>query len=82
MYKTYDKERTIEKLKEKENIYPKLISSFIEWLKEYIKENKEGKNRKLYSLKDKKDYAKAIIHYISGMTDKYAIEMYNEIISF
>ncbi len=82
LYKTYDKERTIEKLKEKENIYPKLISSFIEWLKEYIKENKEGKNRKLYSLKDKKDYAKAIIHYISGMTDKYAIEMYNEIISF
>ena len=49
---------------------------------EYIKENKEGLNYKLYSLKEKKDYSKAIIHYISGMTDKYAIEIYNEIISF
>ena len=37
---------------------------------------------KLFDLKSKKDYARAIIYYISGMTDKYAIDIYNEIISF
>lgn len=82
LYKLYSVENTIEKLKEKENIYPKLIAGFIDWLNMYIKENKDGINNKLYDLSNKKDYAKAIIHYISGMTDKYAIDMYNEIISF
>ena len=78
----YDGENTIIRLKEKQHIYPNLIAGFIQWVMVYIKENKEGLNYKLYSLKEKKDYSKAIIHYISGMTDKYAIEIYNEIISF
>ncbi len=78
----YNGENTIIKLKEKEHIYPNLISGFIDWVTIYIKENNEGQNYKLYSFKEKKDYSKAIIHYISGMTDKYAIDMYNEIISF
>lgn len=82
LYNLYDGENTITKLKEKENIYPRLIAGFIDWVMVYIKENNEGLNHKLYSFKDKKDYAKAIIHYISGMTDKYAIDIYNEIISF
>lgn len=78
----YDGENTIIKLKEKQHIYPNLIAGFIDWVMIYIKENNEGLNHKLYSFKEKKDYSKAIIHYISGMTDKYAIDMYNEIISF
>ena len=28
------------------------------------------------------DFKQAIIYYISGMTDNYAIDMYNKIISF
>lgn len=82
LYKLYSSENTIDKLKEKENIYPKLIAGFIDWLNMYIKENKGETNNKLYDLSNKKDYAKAIIHYISGMTDKYAVDIYNEIISF
>jgi dGTPase len=82
LYRLYDGENTIEKLKEKKAIYPKLMDGFIIWLTMYIKEIENGVNVKLYSLKEKKDYARAIIHYISGMTDKYAIDMYNEIISF
>ena len=70
------------KLKEKQHIYPNLIAGFIDWVMIYIKENNKGLNHKLYSFKEKKDYSKAIIHYISGMTDKYAIDIYNEIISF
>lgn len=82
LYNMYDGNNTIEKLKEKQNIYPKLIEGFINWTLIYLKGTDEGINNKLYNFEEKRDYAKAIIHYISGMTDKYAIDMYNEIISF
>ena len=82
LYNLYDGENTINKLKEKQNIYPRLIAGFIDWVMIYIKENNVAVNHKLYSFKEKREYAKSIIHYISGMTDKYAIDMYNEIISF
>lgn len=82
LYRLYDGENTIKSLKSKSKLYPKLIERFIAWLEMYTKENKDGVNIKIYSLKDKKDYARAIIQYISGMTDKYAIDMYNEIINF
>ena len=70
------------RLKEKRYIYPKLIDGFISWVTIYLKGINEGANIKLFSFEDKKNYAKAIVHYIAGMTDKYAIDMYNEIISF
>ena len=31
---------------------------------------------------NEKDFYKAIIYYISGMTDNFAVEIYNEIIHF
>ena len=41
------------------------------------------KNRKIYGLLEtKKIYAQAIIDYISGMTDRYAIEIFNELIRY
>lgn len=82
LYKLYNGENTIKRLKEKQDIYPKLIEGFIEWISMYSIKSETGINKKLYDLNKKEDYAKAIIHYISGMTDKYAIDMYNEIISF
>lgn len=82
LYNMYDTEETFNKLNEKKHVYPKLIDGFIDWVGIYIKESQEGINTKLYNFKEKKDYARAIIHYISGMTDKYAIDIYNEIISF
>ena len=40
-------------------------------------------NRKIYGLLEtKKIYAQAIIDYISGMTDRYAIEIFNELIRY
>ena len=35
-----------------------------------------------FSIDNAKDFYKAIIYYISGMTDNFAIEIYNEIINF
>ena len=33
-------------------------------------------------MEKEQDFYQAIIYYISGMTDNYAIDMYNKIISF
>ena len=83
LYNEYDGENTINKLQERYEMSPKLIGGFIEWLDMYLKkDSSKDYNKKIFNLNKKKDYAKAVVYYISGMTDKYAIDMYNEIISF
>ena len=42
----------------------------------------ENKNEIIFNVTDEKDYYRAIIYYISGMTDNYAIDIYNKIIGF
>ena len=58
---------------------------FSDWISNYwdLNETREHlKNRILYHMDKKEDYYKAIITYISGMTDSYAIQTYSEIIKF
>ena len=40
------------------------------------------KNKIIFNIENEKEFYQAIIYYISGMTDNYAINMYNKIISF
>ena len=40
------------------------------------------KSIKIFNIDNENDYYKCILYYISGMTDNFAIEIYNEIISF
>ena len=65
---------------------PNLANGFIGFIENYwnISDRNELKldNKILYNINNKSDYLKAIITYISGMTDKFAIDMYNEIIRF
>lgn len=65
-----------------EKMYPTIINEFEEWLKLYWdKERKETcKNKVAFHMEDEKEFYKAIIYYISGMTDNYAIDTYNNII--
>ena len=67
-----------------EKIYPKFITSFESWLSNYwnLERNDIAKNAIIFNIENEKDYYKAIIYYISGMTDNFAIEIYNEIIGF
>ncbi len=71
--------------KEYMEIYPELCKTFIEKLKRYSDMgNKEPrkdifKNTLLYKLDNKQDFIKAIIDYISSMTDKFAIKIFNEL---
>ena len=67
-----------------EKMYPELINDFEEWLSCYwnLERKETMKNDIIFNMKNEKDYSKAIIYYISGMTDNYAIGIYNKIIRF
>ena len=65
-------------------ICKELVLNFEDWLKNYtyMQRNENNKNEAVFDLNSEKDYCRAIIYYISGMTDNYAIDMYNKIIEF
>jgi len=65
-------------------IAPDLMGDFELWLSNYWNKVRPGINLNsvIFDIEDEKEYYKAIIYYISGMTDNYAIDMYNKIIRF
>lgn len=81
---TYKGNQTLENMEKMKKFYPKLINGFKDWLAYYwdLPRKEYLKNDVIFQMEDEKSYAKAIIYYIAGMTDNYAIEMYNEIIGF
>ena len=64
--------------------YPNLLNSFSDWLNNFstLSDRKKLKNNILFDMSIPENYYFAIICYISGMTDKFAIDTYNEIIGF
>ena len=64
------------------SICANLVEDFEKWLKDYSKQerNEYNKNKALFDINNETDYIQAIIYYISGMTDNYAIRRYNQII--
>ena len=83
---TYKGEESYKEINELARYCPNLANGFIGFIENYwnISDRNELKldNKILYNINNKSDYLKAIITYISGMTDKFAIDMYNEIIRF
>lgn len=75
---------TLDSLHKLVKFYPNLINGFIEWFNNYSTTgNRVGlKNSVLFDITNPNDYYYAVILYISGMTDKFAIDMYNEIIGY
>lgn len=73
----YDRERI-------KKIYPEIIIDFEEYLEMYTNgdRNEIYKNKAIFNMNDENDFCQAIIYYISGMTDNYAIDVYNKIIRF
>ena len=72
----YDEKEYIKKL------YFDIINDFEKWLELFWNKTRKDlcKNKIIFSIDDKKDFYQAIIYYISGMTDNYAIDIYNKII--
>ena len=83
---TYEDSNTLNNLKNLSFTYPKLGNGFINFIYNYYdfgnRESLKLKNKVLFSIDNEKDFYRAIIYYISGMTDNFAIEIYNEIIHF
>lgn len=90
----YDESHTWEKLKANKRFFPRMTSSFEKWLAQYsdsgIVPDGELKdislrceNHKIYEkLQTKEIYIQAIIDYISGMTDSFAITLFNELLEY
>ncbi len=94
LYSTYDGKHSFESLNSIQKYYPTLVASFTKWLSKYCKTNiiPEGdlrdeafccENQKIYgTLDNEKIYAQAIIDFIAGMTDRFAVKLFNELISY
>ncbi len=84
----YSSYSTIYKLKKYVKFYPVLSVDFSDWLIKYsnIDEkthlNRKYRNKIIYNIDNINDYKQAILDYISGMSDSYAIKVYNELIEF
>lgn len=83
---TYAGSNTLSKLQDLTRTYPKLCTTFINFIQNYYDFNNRDelklKNKVLFSIDIPTDFYKSIICFISGMTDSFAIEIYNEIIHF
>lgn len=82
----FDGSNTLTNIKNLEKFYPKLSTKFYHFLENYCdfgnREELKLKNKIVFDYSNQKDYIKSILSYISGMTDNFAIEIYNEIIGF
>ena len=61
-----------------------LVEDFEDWLSNYWCKQRDEKNKNsiIFDIDDEKEFCRAIIYYIAGMTDNYAIDTYNKIIRF
>ena len=81
-------EDTIERINTYSELYPLLIKTFREWLIKYAMPNQRHlsrniyENRILYNLERERDYLKAIIDFMAGMTDNFAIRVFDELTTF
>ena len=79
-------ENTIRNLKRLKKYYPELSSEFVGWLSNYSeideRDDDAYDNKIIFDVTKEEEYKKAILIYLSGMTDKYIVKMYNTLISF
>ena len=92
--KTFDEKHSWIKIEEKKKFYPVLMNSFDKWLARYCNPEiiPEGEllnislnceNKKIYGdLSDEGMYIHAILDFISGMTDRFAIKVFDELLTY
>lgn len=89
----YSKENTPKQLKKMIKTYPILIKDFLQHIDQYstldpnnpqiAKKVLRCKNNKIYgNLETEEIYAQAIVDFISGMTDRYAVTVFNELLRY
>lgn len=94
LLEAYDGEDTIASLRKQAKYYPELMGAFADWISKYCdtdldmfsnmtEKTVKCRNKKIYgTLETEEIYIGAIIDYISGMSDNYAIRVFNELITY
>lgn len=94
LMETYEAKHSWANIEEKKKYYPILMNSFDKWLARYCDSEIVPKgelltlslnceNKKIYNkLNSEKIYARAILDFISGMTDRFAIKVFNELLTY
>ena len=90
----YDGKHTWNSLDKNRRFVPNLVTSFEKWLARYCTDSivpdndlkrisLSCENEKIYGNLETLDiYVQAIIDYISGMTDRFAISLFNEMLEY
>lgn len=69
-----------------QKFYPKLYDDFLKFLYIYYdypdRERSNFRNKVIFEDFSERDFYQVILYFISGMTDNYAMEIYDEIIGF
>lgn len=82
----YNGTATLKNIKKMKRYYPILSEEFALWLECYAncddRDSEKYLNKIVYDLNNVKEYSRAIVDYMSGMTDQYIVRIYNEIVSF
>lgn len=80
----YDGKNTLKNINKMKKYYPQIFNEFEGWLANYWSMPRQNnlKNDCLFNIENEQEYLKAVIYYISGMTDNFAIDTYNKIIGF
>ena len=83
----YEGKETPEKLKSMKKLYPGEIKAFLDWIETYWELGEKRNKRELqktvyYVAQDEKAYRRAVIDYISGMSDSYAIRTFENLSTF
>lgn len=93
LLKAYKSENTLIELSKLRRYYPMLVKDFINHLYQFSElkpqnsnkacQMKKYTNKKIYNkLETGQIYSEAIIDFISGMTDRYAIAAFNELLKY
>ena len=94
LLEAYRGEETVDELRREAAWYPELMGAFADWLSKFCDpslnffENLNEKtaqcaNKKIYGrLETREIYAQAVLDYISGMSDPYALKVFDELITY
>ncbi len=93
LYSCYDRGNPVRGLEKKKRAYPTLVSEFCDYLFKYCdddfsreagwKKQESYRNEKVYgTLENRQIYARAVLDYIAGMTDRFAVKCFDELITY
>ena len=82
----FDSKNTLSHLEDLSRVSRSLSESFIGFMKQYYafddRDYSKLKNDVIFNIDSEIDFCRCILYYISGMTDNFAVQIYNEIIGF